>query len=71
MGIMLFSGLPVKVLVKIPPAITINIRDVDLTLGQKDPLVEGMVTHSSKLVWRSLWTEEPHVLQSIESQRMI
>ena len=32
-------------------------------LGQKDPLEEGMVTHSSILVWRIPWTEEPGGLQ--------
>ena len=29
------------------------------SLGQKDPLEEGMATHSSILAWRILWTEEP------------
>ena len=29
------------------------------SLGQEDPLEEGMATHSSILVWRTLWTEEP------------
>ena len=29
------------------------------SLGQEDPLEEGMATHSSILVWRILWTEEP------------
>ena len=29
------------------------------SLGQEDPLAEGMPTHSSILVWRILWTEEP------------
>ena len=28
-------------------------------LGQKDPLEEGMATHSSILGWRHPWTEEP------------
>ena len=35
------------------------------SLGQEDPLEEGMATHSSILVWRSSWTEEPDGLQSI------
>ena len=35
-----------------------------------DPLEEGMETHSSILVWRILWTEEPVRLQSIELQRV-
>ena len=29
------------------------------SLGQEDPLEEGMATHSSILAWRILWTEEP------------
>ena len=29
------------------------------SLGQEDPLKEGMATHSSILAWRSQWTEEP------------
>ena len=28
-------------------------------LGWKDPLEKGMANHSSILVWRILWTEEP------------
>ena len=28
-------------------------------LGQKDPLEEGMATHSSILAWRIPWAEEP------------
>ena len=28
-------------------------------LGGEDPLEEGMATHSSILVWRIPWTEEP------------
>ena len=39
------------------------------SLGQKDPLQEGMATHSSILAWRILWTEELGGLQSIGSQR--
>ena len=30
------------------------------SLGQKDPLEEGMATHSSILAWRIPWTEQPH-----------
>ena len=29
------------------------------SLGQEDPLKEGMPTHSSILAWRIPWTEEP------------
>ena len=35
------------------------------SLDQKDPLEEGMATHSSILAWRIPWTEEPRGLQSI------
>ena len=37
----------------------------DLSLGWEDPLEKGMATHSSILVWRIPWTEEPGRLQSI------
>ena len=34
-------------------------------LGWEDPLEKGMATHSSILVWRIPWTEEPDGIQSI------
>ena len=34
------------------------------SLGQEDPLKEGMATHSSILAWRIPWTEEPGRLSS-------
>ena len=37
------------------------------SLGQVDPLEEGMATHSSILAWRIPWTEEPGGLQSMGS----
>ena len=37
-------------------------------LGQEDPLEKGMATHSSILVWRVPWTEEPGGLQSTSWQ---
>ena len=40
------------------------------SLGQEDPLEEGMATHSSILVWRIPWTEEPGRLQPIGLQRV-
>ena len=40
------------------------------SLGQVDPLEEGLATHSSILAWRIPWTEEPGGLQSIGSQRV-
>ena len=35
------------------------------SLGREDPLEEGMAAHSSILVWRMPWTEEPDGLQSM------
>ena len=40
------------------------------SLGQEDPLEEGMATHSSILAWRIPRTEEPGGLQSMGSQRV-
>ena len=40
------------------------------SLGQEDPLEEGMATHSDILAWRIPWTEEPGRLQSMGSQRV-
>ena len=39
------------------------------SLDCKDPLEEGMATHSSIFARRILWTEEPGGLQFIGSQR--
>ena len=39
------------------------------SLGQEDPLEEGMATYSSILDWRIPWTEEPGELQSKGSQK--
>ena len=38
------------------------------SLGRKDPLEEGMATHSSLLAWRIPWTLEPGRVQSMGSQ---
>ena len=40
------------------------------SLGQEDPLEEGMATPSGILGWRSPWTEEPDGLQSTGSERV-
>ena len=40
------------------------------SLGRKDPLEEGMVTHSSILARRIPWTEEAAGLQFIGLQRV-
>ena len=36
------------------------------SLGQEDPLEKGMATHSSILVWKITWTEEPAGLKELE-----
>ena len=40
------------------------------SLGQEDPMEEGMETFSSILAWRIPRTEEPGGLQSIGRQRV-
>ena len=40
------------------------------SLGWEDPLEKEMATHSSTLVWKIPWTEEPGRLQSMRSQRV-
>ena len=40
------------------------------SLGQENPLEEGMASHSSILAWRNPWTEEPGRLQSMGWQRV-
>ena len=38
------------------------------SLGQEDLREEGMTPHSSTLVWKIPWMEEPGRLQSVGSQ---
>ena len=40
------------------------------SLGQKDPLEEGMAAHSSIFAWKIPWTEKTGGLQSIGLQRV-
>ena len=40
------------------------------SLGQEEPLEEGMTTHSSILAWRIPWTEEPDGPQFIGLHRV-
>ena len=53
--------------VKNPPAV---LETQASPLGQEDPLVKKMATHSSILDWRIPWTEEPCRLQSMGSQEL-
>ena len=52
-------------MVKNPPANAGDIRDAVRSLGQEDPLEEGMATHSSILAWgipkdRGAWWATVH-----------
>ena len=57
-------------MLKNPPASAEDIKDTASIPGQKDPLEEGMATHSSILSWRIPGTKEPGGLQSIGLQRV-
>ena len=57
-------------MVKNLPANAGDIRDMGLISGPKDPLKEGMETHSTIFAWKIPWTEEPGVLLPIGSQRV-
>ena len=39
------------------------------SLGWEDPLEKELATHSSILVWKITWTEEPGGLKSMGSQK--
>ena len=54
--------------VKNPLAMQEMQADTVQSLGRKDPLEDGMATHSSILAWRIPWTEEPAGLQSMGLQ---
>ena len=40
-----------------------------LSLSLEDPLEKKMASHSSILIWKIPWTEEPGGLQSMGSQK--
>ena len=44
---------------------TCNAGDGVQSLGQEDPLKEGMAIHSTILAWRIPWTEEPGGLSGV------
>ena len=62
-----FRGFTGSSLIKNLPA---DVGDVDLILGQNDPLEEEMAIHSCVLAWRVPWIGEPGGLQSVGSQRV-
>ena len=58
------EGFPIGSVVKNSPALQEMQETQVWSLGQEDPLEEGMATHSSILAWRIPWTEGPGSLQS-------
>ena len=64
------EGFPSGSAIKNPPAMQepqeLRVR----SLGQEDPLEEGMATHCSILSWEIPQTEEPGRLQSTGLQRV-
>ena len=56
-------------MVKNPPAAQEMQETWVLSLGQEDPLEEGIATHSSILAWRIPWKEKPDGLQSMGFSR--
>ena len=57
-------------LVKNPPTMQETQETWVQSLGQKDPLEEGMAAYFCVLTGRIPWTEEPGWLQSKMSQRV-
>ena len=56
--------------VKNPPTMQETQETQVQSLGQEDPVEEGMAIHSSIFAWRIPWTKEPGGLQSMGSQRV-
>ena len=55
----LIGAVPVAQRLKNLPALKKSQEMRVRSLGGKDPLEDGMATHSSILAWRIAWTEEP------------
>ena len=67
------SGFPGGSVVKTMPTSVGDERDKETqvrSLGQEDPLEEGVATHSNILAWKVPCTEEPSKLQSLRSERV-
>ena len=63
-------GFPSGLVVKNLPAVQETQETQVQSLGQENPLEEGVATHSSFLPWRVSRAEEPGGLQSVGSQRV-
>ena len=59
MNVVKWEGFPGGLVVKNPPAMQETQEMWVRSLGQGEPLKEGIATHSSILAWRIPWTEEP------------
>ena len=62
-GYVTLQASQIALVVKDLPANAVDRRDEVRSMGQEDPLKEGMSTHSTILTWRIPWTEEPGGLQ--------
>ena len=65
-----FTASPMTQQVKNPPAMRESQEMMAQYLDWDDLLEKEMATHSSILVWKIPWTEEPGGLQSMGSQRV-
>ena len=65
-----YQGRPGGSAVKNLPASGGDMGDMSSTPGLGRSLEEEMVTHSSILAWKILWTEELGRIQSLGSQRV-
>ena len=63
-------GFPGSAMVKNPPATQETKKTQVRSPGWENPLEEEMATHSSILVGKILWTEEPGRLQSMGPQKV-
>ena len=66
--LLVIKGFPGGSVVKNLPA---SVGDTVLSLGQEDPLENGMATHSNILAREIPWIEEPGGPQSMGLQRVI
>ena len=60
-------GFPSGLVIKNLPASAGDAGDMGSVPGLKDALEKKMATHSSILIWRIPWTQEPSGLQAMKS----
>ena len=66
----LFRDFPSSSMLKNQPAMQESKETQVRSLGQEDPLEEGLAIHFNILAWRMSWTEKPGELHSMGSQRV-